>query len=444
MLSVFPPGVLIDDRFEVLAPLGEGAVGVVLHVADRNLNGAEVALKILDKKRLDADQGANDRLINEVVLARSLSHPNIVRIHDLVHSTSNPGLSYIAMEYVDGGDLRDKLAKENPQGMPVEQAVTVLYQVLLGVHCAHRQGIVHRDIKLSNVLVDSNECVKVGDFGLARSLDLELGLTKTGETVGSPKYMAPEQFRGSTVDQRADIYSIGLLAYHLVCGKPPFTDPNYLRLAQQHFSSPMPRIIDQRPEVPAWYADAAVVAAAKTRDARFQSLQEYIEILLRHVPELADAAPVGRASPADLGTKEAAKELKRVLVVEDDAIYSKVLRRTFARLGSCDAIDDGFKAVEQFKNALENGQPYDLITLDIGLPGISGLAVLATIRELERDRGIAMSDRTKVIMLTSEDGEEKIDAAYSYGCASYFEKPVKQELLVQELRELGFAVSEDF
>ena len=208
------PGVLFGERYEILGVLGQGGMGAVYKARDRELDRL-IALKVI-RPELATDPAILQRFKQELILARNITHKNVVRIYDLGEAE---GIRFISMEYVDGEDLRTLLrhqGKFSPQ-----DAISVIEQVCRALDSAHAEGVIHRDLKPQNIMRDKNGRIVVMDFGLARSLG-ESGLTQTGALVGTLEYMSPEQALGSPLDQRSDIFSVGLIFYELLTGKAPY------------------------------------------------------------------------------------------------------------------------------------------------------------------------------------------------------------------------------
>lgn len=220
------------DRYELQEILGRGAMGVVYLARDPAI-GRVVALKTIQIPEgvEEHERGESlERFAREARAAGLLSHPNIVTVYDVGDLGAGDGTSYIAMEFVEGRTLRQMV----PHGerLDAEQVLDIAMQVARGLDYAHRRGVVHRDVKPANILVREDGLVKLADFGVAR-LDTFSELTRTGESVGSPSYIAPEMLRGEAVDGRADIFSLGVLVYELLTGRKPFTGDSLASLYQQ-------------------------------------------------------------------------------------------------------------------------------------------------------------------------------------------------------------------
>ncbi|HVM92061.1 MAG TPA: protein kinase [Terriglobales bacterium] len=208
------PGVVFGERYEILGVLGQGGMGAVYKARDRELDRL-IALKVI-RPELATDPSILQRFKQELILARNITHKNVVRIFDLAEAD---GVRFISMEYVEGQDLRSLLRREGK--FTPKDTIAVIEQVCRALDAAHAEGVIHRDLKPQNIMRDKNGRVVVMDFGLARSLG-ESGMTQTGAIVGTIEYMSPEQAMGSQLDQRSDIFSVGLIFYELLTGKVPY------------------------------------------------------------------------------------------------------------------------------------------------------------------------------------------------------------------------------
>jgi serine/threonine protein kinase len=203
------------SHYRIAEKLGEGGMGVVYKAEDTQLRRT-VALKFLTPQSLNESE-TKARLIREAQAAASLDHPNICSVHG-IHEEG--GHTFIAMAYVDGMSLADKI-KQRP--LAFEEALNIALQMGEGLQEAHERGVVHRDIKLANIMLTRKERVKIMDFGLAY-LAGRSKLTKSGMTLGTPVYMSPEQALGQPADRRSDIWSLGVVLYEMIAGQPPFND----------------------------------------------------------------------------------------------------------------------------------------------------------------------------------------------------------------------------
>jgi tetratricopeptide (TPR) repeat protein/predicted Ser/Thr protein kinase len=213
-LASVKPGYLLGNRYEIVAMLGEGGMGAVYKARDRELDRM-VALKVI-RPELAGRPEILQRFKQELILARKVTHRNVIRIFDLGDAD---GIKFITMEFIEGRDLKSLLV-ENGKLKP-EQAVEIVQQVCLALEAAHSEGVVHRDLKPQNIMVDQQGRASVMDFGIARSLELG-GMTQTGALIGTPEYMSPEQVRGEHVDARSDLFTLGVIFQEILTGQLPF------------------------------------------------------------------------------------------------------------------------------------------------------------------------------------------------------------------------------
>jgi len=211
---LLPLGTLLANRYEITAVLGEGGMGAVYKASDRELN-RPVALKVI-RPELARNQSIVDRFKQELLLAHQVTHKNVIRIYDLGESE---GLKFITMEFVEGEDLRSLLIRQKK--LSPEEAVVIMLQVCRALDAAHTVGIIHRDLKPQNIMRDKSGRILVMDFGLARTLEGD-GMTQTGALVGTMDYMSPEQALGKELDQRSDVFAMGLIFFELLTGKMPY------------------------------------------------------------------------------------------------------------------------------------------------------------------------------------------------------------------------------
>ncbi len=286
---------LFDGRYMIVRKLGAGGMADVYLAEDQEL-GRRVAIKILNDRHANDDQFI-ERFRREAKNAAALNHPNIVSIYDRGEAEDT---YYIAMEYLDGRTLKELVVGRGPA--PVNVAVEYARQILSALRFAHRHGIVHRDIKPHNVLVDREGRVKVTDFGIARAGTSQM--TEAGSIVGTAQYLSPEQARGTEVDQRSDLYSLGVVLYELLTGQTPFDGDTPVEIAMKHLSA-TPRPPSQiRRDVPRDLDMVVMRALAKDPATRYQSAEEMeadLERVLRGAPVAAattdSATQIMRAPP---------------------------------------------------------------------------------------------------------------------------------------------------
>jgi serine/threonine-protein kinase len=271
------PGQVLADRYQILGALGSGGMSRVYRARDRDL-GEEVAIKTL----LSSTVGTEDeeRLLREVRICRRISHPNVVRVHDIGRFT---GGYFVTMELLDGSGLDQLIEEEAP--LDLQRTKKLLTEIVGALAEAHRLKIVHRDLKPSNVMLCDGR-VKVVDFGIARVADGSTGhLTQTGVTLGSPMYMAPEQIQGKPLTGACDIYSLGVIAYTLLAGREPFTGETTTAVALKQLYEPPPDLRELRPELPLPWIELIESMLAKSPDDRPASARE----LAGRLAEMPDA-----------------------------------------------------------------------------------------------------------------------------------------------------------
>src|ERR671937_952002 len=263
---------LFDGRYRILRKLGSGGMANVYLAEDQEL-GRRVAIKILNDRHANDDQFV-ERFRREAKNAAALSHPNIVSIYDRGEAE---GTYYIAMECLQGRTLKELIVGRGPA--PIRTAIEYARQILGAIGFAHRNGIVHRDIKPHNVVVDTEGRLKVTDFGIARSGASQM--TEVGSIIGTAQYLSPEQARGAGVDQTSDLYSVGIVLYEMLTGHVPFTGETPLEIAMKHLSSVPKPPSELRPEVPHDLDMVVLRALAKDPDERYQSAEEMSADLAR-------------------------------------------------------------------------------------------------------------------------------------------------------------------
>jgi serine/threonine-protein kinase len=270
--------------------LGQGGMARVYRGRQENLD-RQIAIKVLPPYYA-ADPAFIERFKLEARAMAQLAHPNIVIIHD---TGEESGRLYIIMEYVAGGTLRKKIAA----GMPMSEITRIVNEVASALTYAHSRGIVHRDVKPVNVLMDTNGRAVLSDFGIAKILQTSAVLTQSGAGVGTPEYMSPEQCRGnSTVDARADIYALGVMVYEMLTGHTPFEADSYTALAHSHIYEAVPPPSQRNPRISPAVQAVVLKALEKNPADRFQSATDMALAL----EQAADAQqPLPRASDRQAG-----------------------------------------------------------------------------------------------------------------------------------------------
>jgi len=278
-----PVGHVLVGRYEILARLGQGGMGTVYRVLDRELDRV-VALKTI-RPDLASNSAALRRLKQETLLARQIAHRNVIRVFDLGVADD---LRFITMEFVDGDDLRTLL--DRVRKFPSEEALDILVQICRGLHAAHTEDVVHRDLKPHNILVSGGNRVRIVDFGLARSFE-NTGITHTGTILGTPAYMSPEQALGQHGDARSDFFSFGIIAFELLAGELPFPNQTLSEALISRTRGRARSIESINPELPAWLARIVMRCLERNPADRYQSAQDIAEDLVsRGVCPLPSAA----------------------------------------------------------------------------------------------------------------------------------------------------------
>jgi eukaryotic-like serine/threonine-protein kinase len=265
-------GEVLSQRYELEELVGTGGMSSVYRAHDSLLD-RKVALKVLHQQYTD-DEDYVERFRREARAVAALSHPNVVTVID---RGEHEGRQFIVFEYVDGENLKQLIQRRGPA--PVTSALELGIQIARGLSFAHQQGLVHRDVKPQNVLLNGNGEAKVTDFGIARSLDVKHGMTQTGTVLGTSDYIAPEQAQGQHVDEHTDVYSLGVVMYELLTGEVPFPAENFVAVAMRHINEPPPPIRDRRPDVPPRLEAAVQRAMAKDPADRFSTMGEFCQEL---------------------------------------------------------------------------------------------------------------------------------------------------------------------
>jgi serine/threonine protein kinase/Tol biopolymer transport system component len=300
------------SHYKIVEKLGEGGMGVVYKAEDTQLRRT-VALKFLSSETVDNEE-VKARLIREAQAAASLEHPNVCPIYG-IHEED--GESFIVMAYVDGSALSEKI-KERP--LPLDEAVNMAVQIAEGLQEAHEHGVVHRDVKPANVMLDRKGRVKILDFGLAAVAD-RTRLTKEGTTLGTPAYMSPEQAQGGKIDRRTDIWALGVILYEMLTGKHPFPG--------DYEQAVMYGIINEDPEpvtalrsgVPPKVDDLIAKALAKSPDERYQQVEEMLVDLRGLIKNLVAGSTPRRAAPSDAGVRLSRTAMAFIVVLAIGAAW---------------------------------------------------------------------------------------------------------------------------
>lgn len=326
----------IDGRYQIESLIGVGGMGTVYR-ATRLLIGDEVAIKILHIDR--GDTNSAERFRREAQAAARLKHPNAVSIYDF--GVSSDGLQYLVMEFVEGESLREKI-KLGP--LEFSSAAEITAQICAALDEAHRRQIVHRDIKPDNIILHSTPYglrVKVLDFGIAKLRDETAShITQTGSVMGTPHYMSPEQCLGEELDSRADIYSVGIVLYEMLCGRVPFNSPISTAVVVQHVSQPPPSLRSINPGIPERIEAVVLHAIEKSRDSRpatAGALAEELTAALNNlnIPALSAGFRPQPASPSQPGINidEETVERQRARTFHPQSDLPQTIHLASPRLG---------------------------------------------------------------------------------------------------------------
>jgi tRNA A-37 threonylcarbamoyl transferase component Bud32 len=259
-------GDVIAGRYELVELIGRGGMSSVWKAHDRLLDRT-IAIKLLHEQ-FTQDEEYVERFRREARSVAQLSHPNIVTVID---RGEDEGRQYIVFEYVEGENLKQLIERSGP--LPVREALLLTLQMARALGFAHERGLIHRDVKPQNVLLNEDGQPKMTDFGIARSVDVE-GVTVTGTVLGTSEYIAPEQARGQRVDALTDVYALGVLLYELLAGRVPFQGENFVAIALRHVNEPAPSVLELRPDCPPRVGLAVERAMAKRPEQRFGSMSE--------------------------------------------------------------------------------------------------------------------------------------------------------------------------
>jgi eukaryotic-like serine/threonine-protein kinase len=255
-------GEVLSDRYEVEQLVGTGGMSSVFRAHDRLLD-RKVALKVLHQQYTE-DAEYVERFRREARAVAALSHPNIVTVID---RGEHENRQFIVFEYVDGENLKALIERRGPA--PVTTSLELALQIARGLSFAHQRGLIHRDVKPQNVLLNGDGQAKVTDFGIARSVDVQHGMTQTGTVLGTSDYIAPEQAQGQRVDEHTDVYSLGVVLYEMLTNEVPFPGENFVAVAMRHINEAPPSIRDKRPDVSPRLEAAVQRAMAKRPEDRW-------------------------------------------------------------------------------------------------------------------------------------------------------------------------------
>ena len=437
-------------RYEWTGTLGHGGIGVVFKAFDRDLEET-VALKVLSPNLGRDENALLARFKREVALNRKIKHPNVARMFDYGIAGDYP---YITMEFVDGEDLWTLIGKK--RRYPAAEAVPIVRQIARGTSAIHRLGILHRDLKSQNVIVDRQGAAVILDFGLARG-SWEPGLTMASVLLGTPQYMSPEQALGEPLDERADLYSIGIIAWEMLAGRTPFQGETPVATAMKHVHDPFPDIRTIVPGIPPDLFAVLSRVLSRKKEERFPSALELddalalcdtgpaaplaeerllpeAEAFLREVEIAIDsiilprpARPTPRTeAPKTLVATRPRRRTPVVLVVEEEVRDLLKLATALCMTG-CRTLE-----VRTAEEALETAlsRKVDLVLMDTRLPGMDGFDVARILKSIPRAAHLP-------VLLLAPGPDRALHAfALQSGAADLLPKPVPQAYLEERVWEL--------
>ncbi|HEX4619663.1 MAG TPA: protein kinase, partial [Steroidobacteraceae bacterium] len=267
-IGTLKPGDILEGRYKYIDRIGRGAFGTVLLMEDTVVD-ERLILKFLNPN-VSGDEEVMKRFVHELRYSRKITHKNVIRIYDFLYIQGNYAIS---MEYFPSHTLGGEVVNEKP--VELKRAMQFGIDICIGMAVAHQQGIVHRDLKPANVLINQEGLLKIVDFGVAAAQrEGDTQLTKTGYVIGSPKYMAPEQILGKKVDERADIYALGVMLYEMVTGVPPYSRGDHMSVMYQHVQGKARVPQDLNPKLPPGLSDLVMKAMSVDKTKRFQTMDE--------------------------------------------------------------------------------------------------------------------------------------------------------------------------
>jgi tetratricopeptide (TPR) repeat protein/predicted Ser/Thr protein kinase len=342
-------GTVLADRYEIISMLGEGGMGAVYKARDNELDRF-VAIKLI-RPDLANNPEILHRFKQELILAREVTHRNVIRIFDLGQAR---GVKYITMQFVEGRDLRAVLREKGKRSS--EEAVQIISQVCRALESAHAAGVVHRDLKPQNIMLDSSNRVYVMDFGIAHSLETP-GMTQTGALMGTPEYMSPEQARGMKVDARSDLFALGIIFYELLTGISPFkAETAMATLLKRIQERPLPPF-EVDPAIPKAVSDVVMKCLQVDRDQRYSNAREILEDLGLEMPTSVRTTPATVSVPVSAPPAQVSPFLKyRTWIIGGVAVVllaslTLALRSKIFPVKPLAAVEQASLAILPFRNA---------------------------------------------------------------------------------------------
>ncbi len=388
-------GDVIAGRYELVELIGRGGMSSVWKAHDRLLDRT-IAIKLLHEQFTQDDEYV-ERFRREARSVAQLSHPNIVTVID---RGEDEGRQYMVFEYVEGENLKQLIDRSGP--LPVRDALLLTLQMARALGFAHDRGLIHRDVKPQNVLLNEDGQPKMTDFGIARSVDVE-GVTVTGTVLGTSEYIAPEQARGQRVDAQTDVYSLGVVLYELLAARVPFQGENFVAIALRHVNEPAPSVLELRPDCPPRVGLAIERAMAKRPEQRFGSMSEFCAELEACLYELdsssEEATMISRpqAAPAR-PRREGRKRRRRVgaILWPITAVAAVIGVAAAAAFGTMTLLDDN-----------GNGGSADASNTPIRLTGVDSFDPEGDNKQEHDDRVEDATDRDPATYWTTESYQDE-------------------------------------
>jgi eukaryotic-like serine/threonine-protein kinase len=344
-LPALKAGSIVGGRYEILGLLGVGGMGAVYKANDREVDRV-VVLKVI-RPELAGNPEILQRFKQELILARQVTHKNVIRIYDLGEAD---GVKFISMEYIEGQDLRTGLTERGK--FPPAEAAAIVGQVCQALEAAHSEGVVHRDLKPPNIMVDKRGKVTVMDFGIARAMETP-GMTQTGALIGTPEYMSPEQAKGEEADARSDLFTLGIIFYELLTGKTPYHANTAVAMLLKRTQERATPPIKLDPAIPKYLNDVVVKCLEIDPTARYQKASEIVADLEHH------RAPLGLRMPrfriVEVFPARRTAVAGGVILVAALALAGVLLRYKLSRAPAASATHPVSVLIADFKN--ETGDP---------------------------------------------------------------------------------------
>ena len=412
-------GHLLNERYRIKKTIGGGGMANVYLARDIILN-RDVAIKVL-RLEFANDPEFIERFDREAQAATSLAHPNIVNIYDVGEENH---ILYMVMEYIDGSTLKEYIIQNGP--LDVEEAIGIMKQLTEAISHAHANGLIHRDIKPQNILLDRFGNVKVTDFGIAIALSAT-ALTQTNSILGSVHYLSPEQARGGMATKKSDIYSLGIVFYELLTGQLPFSGQSPISIALKHLQDETPSIREINPNIPQSVENIVLKATAKDPFHRFESVYEMEEALNRALD------PAYMNEPKYEPPVEAGEETKAIPIITDDKLPLEADEgETIVHSKKEDKTEKPVKAKDKPKEKQKKKKPLYKRKWFIGLLTLLLLAIVTvTVFALNTPKDVTIPD---VVGLEYEEAKEKLEE---------LNLKVNKESIVSDEVEEGFVVKTD-